>query len=127
MLKALLLLLGLLTAGVAGAGEAPGRTPRPAVEAATVGTQCVAPPELMRRKHMDFLKHQRDDTVRGGIRGAKFSLKDCVDCHASRKTNSVAQAEGDFCVSCHRYAAVSIDCFECHSSKARNVAQGAGK
>jgi hypothetical protein len=30
----------------------------------------------------------------------------------------VAAAPGDFCVSCHTYAAVRIDCFECHASKA---------
>ena len=44
----------------------------------------------MRRNHMELLKHQRDDTVRSGIRGAKYSLKDCVGCHAGAKTGSVA-------------------------------------
>ncbi len=122
-----LLMLGLLTAGLAHGGEAHGRTPRPVVEPATAGTQCVAPPEVMRRNHMDFLKHQRDDTVHGGIRGAKFSLKACIDCHANQKTQSVAQEATNFCVSCHAYAAVKIDCFECHTSKARTVAQGAPK
>jgi len=104
-------------AGDAAAGE--GRTPKPVVEAAKAGTQCVAPPEVMRREHMNFLKHQRDDTVHGGIRGARHSLKGCIDCHASRQTASVAAAPGDFCVSCHRYAAVTIDCFECHSGSAK--------
>ncbi len=119
-------LSGLVLAGslhAAAAGE--GRTPQPVVEKATAGTQCVADPALMRRSHMDFLKHQRDDTVHGGIRGAKYSLKGCIDCHASRQTGSVAKAETNFCVSCHSYAAVKIDCFECHTSKpATAVAQG---
>ena len=127
MLRQLLLLVGLLAAGFAFAGEAPGRTPLPPVETAKAGTQCVAPPDVMRRNHMDFLKHQRDDTVHGGIRGAKFSLKGCIDCHASTKTQSVAQEPGNFCVSCHAYAAVKIDCFECHTAKARTVAQGTPK
>lgn len=122
-----LLLLGLLTAGLACAGAAGARTPKPVIEAATAGTQCVAPPEVMRREHMNFLKHQRDDTVHGGIRGAKFSLKGCIDCHASTRTNSVAKEENNFCVSCHAYTAVKIDCFECHTPKARPVAQGAPK
>ncbi len=122
-----LLLLSLLMAGFAFAGVAGARTPKPVIEAATAGTQCVAPPEVMRRNHMEFLKHQRDDTVHGGIRGAKFSLKGCIDCHASQKTQSVAKEESNFCVSCHSYAAVKIDCFECHTSKARTVAQGAPK
>ena len=30
---------------------------------------------------------------------------------------AVAAAPGDFCLSCHSYAAVKIDCFECHSGK----------
>jgi hypothetical protein len=72
---------------------------------------------------MELLKHQRDDTVRGGIRGAKYSLKDCVGCHAGAKTRSVAAAPGDFCVSCHSYAAVTIDCFECHTGKPAAVAR----
>jgi predicted CXXCH cytochrome family protein len=123
------ILVGLFAAVVAGgalaAGE--GRTPRPVIEPAAAGSQCVEPAETMRRNHMTFLKHQRDDTVHRGIRGAKYSLKDCIDCHASQKTNSVAKAETNFCVSCHSYAAVKIDCFECHTSKPRALAQGGAK
>ena len=33
----------------------------------------------------------------------------------------MAQAKTDFCVSCHSYAAVKIDCFECHASKPRTA------
>jgi len=121
-------LFGLLLAGSlqpVNAGD--GRTPMPVVEPAAAGTQCVEPADVMRRNHMRFLKHQRDDTVRGGIRGAKYSLKDCIDCHASQKTASVAKAETNFCVSCHSYAAVKIDCFECHSSTSHKLAQGVAK
>ncbi len=98
--------------------RAAGRTPLPVISPAPAGSQCVAPPAEMRRNHMTLLTHQRDDTVRSGVRGAKASLKGCVDCHASARTHSVAKAETDFCVSCHRYAAVNIDCFECHTGKA---------
>ncbi len=82
--RALVGLLAALAAGAVLAADPAGRTPRPVVEKAAAGTQCVAPPEVMRRSHMDFLKHQRDDTVHGGIRGAKFSLKGCIECHASQ-------------------------------------------
>jgi predicted CXXCH cytochrome family protein len=117
-------LLAYLTPVLAGDG----RTPLPVVEPATAGTQCVEPADVMRRNHMRFLEHQRDATVHGGVRGAKHSLKACIDCHASAKTASVAAAGTDFCVSCHSYAAVRIDCFECHSSKsAKKLAQGATK
>jgi hypothetical protein len=78
------------------------------------GEQCVAPTEEMRRDHMNMLLHQRDRTLRQGIRESRFSLKNCVDCHAGRDTGSVLGKEG-FCSSCHAYAAVSMDCFECHT------------
>jgi predicted CXXCH cytochrome family protein len=77
----------------------------------------------MRRDHMELLKHQRDATVHGGIRGAKASLKECVACHAGATTGSVAQSETNFCVSCHTYAAVKIDCFECHATRPAALAQ----
>jgi hypothetical protein len=110
-------LLLLLAGASVAAAEATTRTPRPVIESARPGTQCIADPATMRRTHMDLLKHQRDDTVRGGIRGAKAGLKACIECHASRETLSVAAAPTNFCVSCHSYAAVKIDCFECHTSR----------
>lgn len=93
------------------------RTPKPVIERAKAGTQCVADPATMRREHPKMLEHQRDETVHGGIRGAKASLKACIACHASPSTGSVAAAETNFCVSCHTYTAVRIDCFECHATK----------
>jgi hypothetical protein len=90
------------------------------------GEHCIESNDVMRRNHPDMLKHQRDDTLRLGIRGGKASLKECVDCHAS--TDAAGQpvavnAPGQFCNSCHVYAAVKPDCFECHST----VPQGAHK
>ncbi len=81
------------------------------------GGQCVRDPQWMRKNHMHLLRHQRDETVRKGIRVDQDSLKTCVECHASLSDNSVTAREDSFCVGCHRYAAVKIDCFECHASK----------
>lgn len=92
------------------------RVPQPVIEPAR-GAQCVDDPAYMRRNHMDLLKHDRDDTVRAGIRDTKYSLKACINCHASKATSSVNAAGTNFCQSCHSYAAVKIDCFECHASK----------
>jgi [DsrC]-trisulfide reductase subunit J len=89
------------------------RVPLPAMKAER-GEACVAPVAEMRRNHMKYLFHQRDLTMHEGIRTPRFSLKHCVDCHASAKTGSVLGKDG-FCASCHAYAAVKIDCFECHS------------
>lgn len=80
--------------------------------------QCVEPTDVMRRDHMKLILHQRDQTMLRGIRTNKHSLKNCIDCHASAKTNSVLGKEG-FCESCHTYAAVQMDCFECHSPSPR--------
>lgn len=81
------------------------------------GDKCVQDTEFMRRNHMVMLKHQRDDTMRKGLRTTQFSLKGCVDCHASPKNNSVIGTNDNFCQGCHSYVAVKLDCFECHSSK----------
>jgi len=87
------------------------------------GEKCVEPTDEMRRNHMNKILHQRDRTMHDGIRTTQHSLKNCVDCHADPKTNSVLGKDG-FCESCHRYAAVSMDCFECHSSSPRKQAGG---
>ncbi len=94
-----------------------GGAPKPVISKAVKGDQCVEPTDTMRRNHMKLLDHHRDETVKNGIRTKKYSLKGCIDCHASEKTGSVATGKDDFCVSCHSYAAVKIDCFDCHSTK----------
>jgi hypothetical protein len=66
---------------------------------------------------MDLLKHQRDETMHKGIRSTQHSLKQCVVCHASEKTGSVALSKEDFCVACHSYAGVKLDCWGCHATK----------
>ena len=96
---------------------ASGRTPKPDIVIANPG-QCVEPTEIMRRDHPQMLLHQRDLTVHEGIRTTKFSLKECVQCHASKTTGRVLGEKG-FCQSCHAYAGVTLDCFECHASKAK--------
>jgi hypothetical protein len=92
-----------------------GRVPMP-VHTIAQGEKCVEPTPEMRRNHMEKILHQRDRTMHDGIRTKQYSLKNCVNCHADTKTNSVLGKDG-FCESCHRYASVSIDCFSCHTSE----------
>ena len=96
------------------------------------GDKCILSPSEMRRKHPDMLKHDRILTLRQGIRatadGKRLdgSLKQCINCHAIKdETNNYVRINNDqhFCVSCHKYAAVSIDCFQCH----RDIPEGDGK
>jgi hypothetical protein len=101
---------------------AAGRVPKPVIEIDKPG-KCVEDTATMRREHPDMLRHQRDLTMHEGIRTRAHSLKECVGCHASRKTGSVLGAKG-FCQSCHDYASVRIDCFSCHASKPK-LASGA--
>jgi hypothetical protein len=107
-----LVLFGLVGFADTGSRQAQ-RVPLPVVKVER-GEACVAPVEEMRRDHMKMLFHQRDRTMREGVRTTQFSLKGCVECHASTKTGSVQGEEG-FCSSCHAYASVKIDCFECHT------------
>ena len=99
----------------ADARETAGRVPLPAIEKGK-GDQCVEDVQFMRKNHMKLLKHQRDRTVHEGIRTKQHSLVGCIECHASQKTGSVIGSNENFCQSCHSYAAVSLDCFECHAS-----------
>jgi hypothetical protein len=113
---AVALAFGLLVpVGAAVADTFAGRVPKPTVKIERPGA-CVEPTAEMRRNHMKFLLHQRDRTVRQGLRETKHSLKGCVECHASLATGSVLGRDG-FCESCHRYASVSMDCFDCHASE----------
>jgi cytochrome c553 len=79
------------------------------------GGECVKDVQWMRKNHMHLLVHQRDETVLKGVREVKNSLKNCIECHASIKDDSVIAHEDSFCVACHKYEAVKLDCFECHS------------
>jgi len=102
-----------------------GEVPKPVVKIENPG-QCVAPREEMRRDHMEMLKHQRDRTMRLGERGAKVTLNGCIECHAASKTNgSVLGGKDGFCESCHAYAAVKLDCWDCHQPKANYKAASA--
>jgi len=119
------LLLASLGALAAASGERAGtasaRTPKP-VLVIEKGDRCVEDTAYMRRNHMKLLLHHRDDTVHKGIRTEKHSLQNCINCHASSKNNSVLGSDENFCQSCHTYAAVKLDCWDCHSSKPKQQA-----
>ena len=111
-------------AGAAAPAAAEGRVPLP-VLAAGKGDKCVEPTDVMRRYHMEYLKHQRDDTVHGGIRGAKHSLVECIECHAVPDAAAGgARTVQPFCGQCHEYAAVTMDCFGCHTNKPADAKEG---
>ena len=112
-------------AGAALAADAPAtRVPMPGVSAPAEG-KCVEDTAFMRRNHMRLLVHQRDRTVHEGIRTERHSLANCVSCHASRETGRVTGSPEAFCEGCHRYAAVKLDCFECHADRPARSASAA--
>jgi cytochrome c553 len=90
-----------------------GRVPMPKLEV-DKSTTCVAPPEVMRRTHMDLLLHRRDRTVHQGVRDGDQALTRCLECHASRTTGAAIGSRDAFCQSCHDYVGVKLDCFDCH-------------
>lgn len=118
----------LLASSPARPADAPAsRVPKPAITT-PAGEKCVEDAATMRRMHMTFIRHQRDRTVHEGIRTTRHSLANCVDCHASRSSGRVTGSKDAFCESCHRYAGVTLDCFECHADRAaaKPVAGAAG-
>ena len=95
------------------------------------GEQCVEDTEWMRSNHFETVLHQRDETVIHGIRTTKHSLKNCIDCHITPNANGeyarYSNSEEHFCASCHVYAAVSIDCFQCHADRPESAIREALK
>ncbi len=93
------------------------------------GEKCLAPPAEMRRYHMVRLKHQREETMHEGIRGNEYSLKACVECHSvpDPKDPGAGPTLKHFCKECHAYAAVTIDCFSCHTTKPKGALPGSHK
>jgi len=72
----------------------------------------------MRRNHMNYILHQRDETMHRGVRTRQYSLVECINCHVSDAPDAPrVSSEKHFCNSCHSYAAVSIDCFQCHADR----------
>jgi hypothetical protein len=123
ILRVLRLLLAMLAfAGLAVAANAEGRVPLPQLTV-DKSTACVAPSEVMRRTHMEMLKHRRDRTVHQGVRGGDESLTRCLECHASKTTGAAIGAPDAFCQSCHDYVGVKLDCFDCHQGRPGAVAR----
>ena len=91
-----------------------GTTPQPVIQP-KAGTQCIADPATMRREHPEMLGKVADDTVRGGVRGARASLKSCMACHTSDDAATGLQTNS--CITCHTFTAVRMNCFECHSKQ----------
>ena len=76
--------------------------------------------DFMRINHMKLMRHDRDEVVRLGNREIEYSIKECVACHVVSGPDALPiSVENDqhFCRTCHEYAAVKIDCFQCHNSK----------
>lgn len=100
-------------------------TPRPQIPEATARfseTQgCVEPTEEMRKNHMKMMLHKRDQTMHEGIRTPQHSLEECINCHVPEQdaSGNVVRIDSKehFCSSCHSYAGVDIDCFQCHADR----------
>ena len=109
------LLLGTVTTAMA-AGLLPDIPEAQSRFSATQG--CVEPTADMRKNHMEYILHQRDETVHEGIRDKQHSLNECINCHVSDAPDAPrVSSEKHFCSSCHSYASVSIDCFQCHADR----------
>ncbi len=133
MQRLILTLLGVSFVGVsllAFTGQAsaqPAWMPKPPK---AIGGQCDLDPKIMRKTHMNLLDHKRDQTMHDGIRTKKFSLKNCIACHAVKDESNkfvTIKDERHFCRSCHDYVAVRMDCFDCHASRPGDAMNKAAK
>jgi hypothetical protein len=99
------LLLGMVMPGYAGDSLLP---EVPAAQARYSDAQgCVEPTADMRKNHMKYILHQRDETMHQGVRTKQYSLVECINCHVSDAPDAPrVSSEEHFCNSCHSYAAV---------------------
>ena len=131
LLRSILVVTGLgllLGSPVAGAADLLPEIP-PAKARVSETQGCVEPTDVMRHNHMKFLLRHRDATLREGIRTKKYSLMECINCHVPDPDSPEAVHYGNpkhFCSSCHTYAAVRIDCFECHRDTPLPASRQAG-
>lgn len=106
---------------LAGCSKAPTEADLNLATAKQKAEECVEPEDVIRTKHMDFLMHQRDETMIEGIRETKHSLKECINCHvAETKQDGSPLHYGDeehFCTTCHAAVGQKIDCFQCHADR----------
>ena len=75
--------------------------------------------DYMRRYHMNMMRHDRDLTMYYGNREVNASLAQCFECHTVQDEAGTPVTYADerhFCRTCHDYAAVRVDCFDCHRS-----------
>jgi len=102
-------------------GTAQAETPFPTIhEPSDESLKCIHPEDEMRRNHMEYILHQRDITMRDGIRTEEDSLAKCINCHVEpNDQGEIADIDSrdHFCNGCHQYAAVQIDCFQCHADR----------
>ncbi len=112
-------LLACIMVALLGSATAFAAAPVPHIPEPEGAEKCVEPEDVMRRQHFEFIKHQRDETMRRGIRTSKYSFKECINCHVVKdEAGRAVSIEDDrhFCNACHSYAAVTVDCFQCHKS-----------
>ena len=96
-----------------------------ALERVSAEQGCVEPTDDMRKNHMNYILHQRDETVHRGIRTKQYSLEECINCHVGAAQDAPRYSSDEhFCKSCHTYAAVRIDCFQCHADRAVSTSGG---
>ncbi|OIP83418.1 MAG: hypothetical protein AUK37_07410 [Rhodobacterales bacterium CG2_30_65_12] len=117
----------LAVIGFAGGAAADGTGP---VVPAAVGDPHPEGNDYWRVHHMDMLRHDRDLTMREGVRdlapddlAIQASIGECFTCHAVKdEAGSFVSFDDErhFCRACHDYAAVTIDCFTCHRSTPPN-------
>ena len=124
--KHLVILVGLTALPVLSNAGDLGPTPPKAKMNFSEKSKCVKPIGEIRRNHMELLKHKRDLTLREGVRTKDNSLVECIECHVSANDKGEFARFGDdehFCSSCHNYAAVNVDCFDCHSDLPEDAAK----
>ncbi len=127
-LRLIYVLTGLMLISTAAfVGTVQAETPFPTInEPSDESKKCIHPEDEMRRNHMKYILHERDETMHEGIRDEPESLANCINCHVEPDSSGeIAGIDSSehFCNACHQYAAVQIDCFQCHADRPQKYIQ----
>ena len=125
-LRLIYVMIGLTLLSTSAVAE----TPFPTIhEPSDESLKCIQPNHEMRRNHMKYILHERDETMHEGVRGEPEGLSACIDCHVQPNENGEIpgiESKEHFCNGCHQYAAVQIDCFQCHADRPQKFIDRSG-
>ena len=76
------------------------------------GVKCIQPEDEIRRNHMKYILHERNETMHEGIRDEPESLANCINCHIFPDKNGVVPR-----IDSKDHFDIGDGAFQCHADR----------